>query len=80
VDDEAIMSAQTLLATFSKCPAKRDDRAESSTARPRPQTAARDTGVSDTSAKQLGKRSRTLVKGTTALAKAGVTFTQQQIR
>jgi hypothetical protein len=74
------MSAQTLLATF--------DQASNATARQagifdRATAAAADLAAAgygnlDTNAKQLGKALNDPVKGTAALTKAGVQFTQQQ--
>lgn len=80
VEDEAIISAQTLLATFGKASdatarqAGIFDRATAAAA----DLAAAGYGNLDSNAKQLGKALNDPIKGTAALTKAGVQFTQQQ--
>jgi hypothetical protein len=80
VDDDAIMSAQTLLATFGNVSNEAGrqsglfNRATAAAA----DLAAAGYGNLDGNAKQLGKALQDPIKGVAALAKAGVTFTQQQ--
>ena len=80
VDDEAIMSAQTLLATFKDVSSETGrqagifDRATTAAA----DLAAAGFGTMDGNAKQLGKALQDPTKGLTALTRAGVTFTDKQ--
>jgi len=80
VDDEAIMAAQAQLATFGKVSdatartAGIFDRATSAAA----DLAAAGFGSLDSNAVQLGKALQDPTKGLTALARSGVTFTDQQ--
>lgn len=77
VDDEAIMAVQAKLMTFAELAKTADkvggafDRATAATL----DLAAAGLGNAETSAIQLGKALNDPVKGITALAKAGVTFT-----
>lgn len=80
IDDELIMSSQALLATFSQVSNETGrqagifDRATAAAA----DLAAAGFGDLDTNAKQLGKALQDPVKGITALAKSGVTFSEAQ--
>jgi hypothetical protein len=80
VDDEAIMSAQTLLATFSSVSSETGrqagifDRATAAAA----DLAAAGYGDMDTNAKQLGKALNDPIKGTAALRRSGVQLTAAQ--
>jgi phage-related protein len=80
IDDEAIMSSQALLATFGKVSSETGrqagifDRATAAAA----DLSKAGFGDMDSSAKALGKALQDPAKGITALAKSGVTFTQQQ--
>lgn len=80
VDDEAIMSSQALLATFAKAS---DETARQAGIFDRATAAAADLAAAgygdlNTNAKQLGKALNDPVKGTAALTKAGVQFTDAQ--
>lgn len=80
VDDEAIQAAQAQLATFK---AVSDETGRSAGIFDRATAAAADLaaagfGSLDTNAVQLGKALQDPVKGITALAKSGVTFTKAQ--
>jgi hypothetical protein len=80
VDDEAIMSAQALLATFADVSSQTArqagifDRATAAAA----DLAAAGYGDLDSNAKQLGKALNDPIKGTAALRKSGIQLTQQQ--
>lgn len=80
VDDDSIMAAQAQLATFG---AVSNATARTAGVFDRATTAAADLaaagfGTLDTNAVQLGKALQDPTKGLTALAKSGVTFTDQQ--
>lgn len=80
VDDDAIMKSQTLLATFGAVSNETArgagifDRATAAAA----DLAAAGFGTMDSNAVQLGKALQNPTKGITALARSGVTFTDQQ--
>jgi hypothetical protein len=80
IDDENIMSAQALLATFGKVSSETGrqagiyDRATAAAA----DLSKAGFGDLDSSAKQLGKALQDPLKGISALGKAGVTFTADQ--
>jgi phage-related protein len=80
IEDEAIMSAQAMLATFGKVS---DETARNAGVFDRATAAAADLaatgfGSLEGNAVQLGKALQDPVKGITALAKSGVTFTDAQ--
>ena len=80
IEDEAIMAAQAMLATFGKVS---DETARQAGVFDRATSAAADLaaagfGSLESNAVQLGKALQDPVKGITALARSGVTFTESQ--